>query len=91
MDWDNVLRDSVRDGKIKAVHLMKLPVLKTCDNWKLVEVLGWIDYQAKTSYYKGVIVRLKGNLYFVKQSAFDAVKGYLGIGHVSRIEIIEKQ
>jgi hypothetical protein len=88
MDWESILRDSVQNGKIKALHLVKLPVLKTCDNWKSVQILGWVDYQAKTAYYKGVLVKLNSNIYFVKQSSFDAVKAYIGVGHVSKIEVV---
>ena len=38
MEWEKILADSVRDGVIKELHLRKLPVLKTVDNWKKVEL-----------------------------------------------------
>lgn len=88
MEWESILRDSVVNGKIKGLHLVKLPVLKTCDNWKTVQILGWVEYQAKTAYYKGVIVKLNSNLYFVKQASFDAVKAYIGATHVPKIEVV---
>jgi hypothetical protein len=88
MEWESVLRDSVNNGKIRALHLVKLPVLKTCDNWKTVQILGWVDYQAKTAHYKGVLVRLNSNIYFVKQASFDVVKAYIGANHVPKIEVI---
>jgi hypothetical protein len=89
MKWEKILRDSVKDGQIKAVHLKNVPVLKNCDNWKIVEVLGWIDYEAKSVHYRGILVHLKGNLFFVKQTTFDAVREYLNLAHVSKIEVVQ--
>jgi len=89
MKWESVLRDAVKDGKIKAVHLKNVPVLKNCDNWKTVEVLGWLDYQAKSVHYSGILVHLKGNIFFVKQATFDAVREFLNLNHVSKIEVIQ--
>ena len=40
MEWQKILADSVQDGKIKELHLKKIPVLKTCDNWREVEPIG---------------------------------------------------
>ena len=50
MEWEKILADSVRDGVIKELHLRKLPVLKAVDNWKKVELVGWIDHQMKYTY-----------------------------------------
>nr|HPO46242.1 hypothetical protein [Spirochaetota bacterium] len=64
MEWERILADSVTDGRLKELHLKKIPVLKTCNNWREVEPVGWVDHQMKFSYYKGGLVKLKGNIYF---------------------------
>ena len=89
MKWESVLRDAVKDGKIKAVQLKNVPVLKNCDNWKTVEVLGWLDYQAKSVHYRGILVHLNGKIFFVKQTTFDAIRKFLNLGHVSKIEVVQ--
>ena len=61
MEWEKILADSVKDGVIKELHLRKLPVLKTVDNWKKVELVGWIEHQMKHSYYKGGLSNLTEN------------------------------
>ena len=88
MKWESVLRDAVKDGKIKAVHLKNIPVLKNCEDWKIVKVLGWLDYPAKSVHYRGVLVHLNGNIFFVKQPTFDAVREFLNASHISKIEVI---
>lgn len=90
MDWDNVLKDSVKDGKIRALYLGKIPVLKTCDNWKIVEPIGWIDHQMKFTYYKGGIVKLYGKLYFVPEKVVAALNPYINIKFPHRIEVIDE-
>lgn len=90
MDWDNILKDSVKDGKIRELYLQTLPVLKTCDNWKLVEPVGWIDHQMKLSYYKGGIVRLYGKLYFVPEKTLNALSEYVSFKFPQKI-IVTKE
>jgi hypothetical protein len=89
MKWESVLFDAVQDGKIKAVQLKNIPVLKNCDNWKIVEVLGWIDYEAKAVHYRGILVHLNGNIFFVKQATFEAVREFLNAAHISKIEVVQ--
>ncbi len=88
MDWENIVRDSVQDGCIKAIHLSRVPVLKNCTNWRDVEVVGEVYHQSGSITYRGVLVRLKGNLYFVQQAVFDAVQQYLKIKNIPRIKVI---
>ncbi|HSV95643.1 MAG TPA: hypothetical protein VLM75_01785 [Spirochaetota bacterium] len=77
MEWERILADSVTDGKVKELHLKKIPVLKTCNNWREVEPIGWVDHQMKFSYYKGGLVKLKGNIYFVPEKTINALSEYI--------------
>ncbi len=77
MEWEKILADSVTDGKLKELHLKKIPVLKTCNNWREVEPVGWVDHQMKFSYYKGGLVKLKGNIYFVPEKTINALSEYI--------------
>jgi len=76
-DWEKLLADSVKDGTIKELYLRKLPVLKTVDNWKKVELVGQVDHQMKYTHYKGGLVRLNGNLYFVQEKTIAALREFM--------------
>lgn len=78
-EWEKLLRDSVKDGAIKKTHLKKIPVLKNCTDWRDIEVLGSVDYKAKTVHYDGVMVHLHDKLYFVNRKTFNAVQEFLNI------------
>jgi hypothetical protein len=88
MDWEVILRDSVKEGNIRALHLTKIPVLKNCTNWRDVEILGEIDYQSKKALYQGVLVKLKGKIYFVTRPVFYAVSEYLNIKRLHKITVV---
>lgn len=90
MEWDNILKDAVKDGKIKELYLQKIPVLKNCDNWKKVEPVGWIDHQMKFSYYRGGLVRLSGKLFFVTNRTIDALSEFWELKFPQKIEVIEE-
>lgn len=88
MEWEKILADSVKDGVIKELHLRKLPVLKTVDNWKKVELVGWIDHQMKYTYYKGGLVKLNGKLYFVQDKTIRALQEFMSWNFPSKIKVI---
>ena len=77
MEWEKILVDSVIDGTIKELYLRKLPVLRTVDNWKRVELIGWVDHQMKYTYYKGGLVKLNGKLYFVQDKTIKALEEFM--------------
>ncbi len=77
MDWEHILSDSVKDGRIKELHLSKVPVLKTVDNWKSVELVGWVNHQMKHSLYKGGLVKVNGKLYFVREQTINALSEFM--------------
>jgi hypothetical protein len=89
MEWENILKDVVQDGTIRELYLKKVPVLKTCNNWRKVEPVGWIDYRMKLSYYKGGLVKLMGKLYFVPERTLDALSEYIEFKFKKHIQIIK--
>ena len=89
MEWEKILADSVKDGKIKELYLKKLPVLKTCDNWKSVELVGWIDHQMKFIHYKGGLVKMNGNLYFVQDKTINALREFMDWNFKNKIEVFK--
>jgi len=89
MEWEKILAESVKDGIIKELHLRKLPVLKTVDNWKKVELIGWVDHQMKYTYYKGGLVKVNNRLYFVQEKTIKALQGFMNWDFPTRIKVIE--
>lgn len=90
MDWENILKDAVQDGTIRELYLKKVPVLRTCDNWRKVEPVGWVDYRMNLSYYKGGLVKLMGKLYFVHERTFDALSEYIEFKFKKHIQVIKE-
>jgi hypothetical protein len=74
-----MLCDSVKDGTIRKLHLRKIPVLRNCENWNDVRILGSVSYHTKTAQYNGVMVHLNGNIYFVKEKTWIAVQEFLRV------------
>ena len=87
MEWEKILVDSVKDGVIKELYLRKLPVLRTVDNWRKVELIGWIDYQMKHTYYKGGLVKLNGKLYFVQDKTIKALQEFMDWNFPLKIKV----
>lgn len=89
MEWELILADAVKDNKIRELHLSKVPVLKTADNWKNVEFLGWVDHEMKHSHYRGALVKVNGRLYFVKEATIKAIQQYLKWKARTVIEVVK--
>mgnify|MGYP000870017522 FL=1 len=88
MEWEKILADSVVDGKIRELHLKKIPVLKTCNNWRDVEPIGWIDHKMKFSYYKGGLVKLRGSIYFVPEKTINALSEFINWKFPRHIDVV---
>lgn len=73
MDWDYILRDAVKDGSIKELHLRKIPSLKTVDDWTKVQEVGLVDHRTKYAHYKGALVKYGERLYFVAEQRLEAI------------------
>ncbi len=90
MDWENILKDSVKDGTIKEVYLSKVPVLRTTSHWKSVELIGRIDHKMRHSHYKGGLVKLNGKLYFVQDKTINVLREYMKWNFPIEITVITK-
>ena len=88
MEWEKILSDSVKDGKIRELHLRKLPMLKTTTNWNRVELIGWIDHQMKYTHYKGCLARLNDKLYFVRENTIKALSEFIDFKVSKKIQVI---
>ena len=89
MEWEKILADSVVDGTIKELYLRKLPVLKTVDNWKKVELVGLVDHQMKHTHYKGGLVKLNGRLYFIQEATIKALQAFMKMDFPTKITVIK--
>jgi hypothetical protein len=90
MEWETILADSVQNGKIRELHLSKIPLLKTTTNWKKVELLGWIDHQLKYTHYRGALVKLNGKLFFVKENTIQALQEFINWKAKNIIQVIKE-
>ena len=76
-EWEKVLVDSVKDGKIRELYLGKIPVLKACNDWKLVQPIGSVDYQMSLAHYKGIIAKYKSKIYFIPENVVNALAEFV--------------
>jgi len=91
MEWEIYLKDSVQEGKIRELHLKKIPTLKTCNNWKEVKPIGWVDHEMKYSHYKGALVKLHDKIFFVTDKTIDALSPYMKFKIPQVIEVIKDE
>lgn len=91
MEWEKILRNAVKDGKIRESALKKIPVLKNCENWRHVKPVGRIDHSMKFSHYRGIIVMLNDKIYFVSDNTIDALSEFVTWNIKKRIDVVEKE
>lgn len=89
MEWEIILADSVKNGTIKELYLKKIPVLRTCNNWKDVEPIGWVDHRMKFSHYKGGLVKLGEKLFFVQEKTINALRPFLELKFHQKVQILK--
>ena len=77
MKYEELLRHSIVDNKIKATHLSHIPKLKTCDKWDDVAFLGRVKYQFKYTEYDGGLVKLNGRLYYINNKQIQSLISYV--------------
>jgi hypothetical protein len=87
MEWDTILQDATQNGQIRELYLKRIPVLKTCDNWRKVEPIGWVDHRTNLAYYKGGLVRLKGRVYFISDQTIDALAEFINFKFKLKINV----
>jgi|YelNatPaOPRAMG01_1025707.scaffolds.fasta_scaffold03941_6 hypothetical protein len=67
--------DAVKNDSIEANILTKLPELITCADWKLVEIVGKVNYVSPRTkiVYDGLIVKYAGGLYYMRKKVADTL------------------
>ena len=73
INWEEILRNSVVDNKIKAIYLKSVPQLKTCDDWGSVTFLGTVNYKFTYTHYDGALIKRQGRLYYINKKQLLAV------------------
>ena len=91
MEWERILKDSVKDGSIRELHLRKVPVLKTCENWGDVHEIGLINHQTKYAHYKGVLVKYGERLFYVSEERMQALAPYRQWKAKNHIKVTETE
>jgi hypothetical protein len=89
MEWERLLRNAVKDGKIRELHLRKIPVLRNCDNWTNVEPLGFVDAQLKYTHYKGILVKYQERIFFVTSKTMDALSPFVEWKIKRKLKVIQ--
>jgi hypothetical protein len=87
--WEEILRNSIKDNKIKASHLEHIPQLKTCDNWSEAQFLGRVNHEFKYTTYNGGLVKLSGRIYYINHKQIQAVTTFIRWDTTNIIKVIE--
>ncbi len=91
MEWERVLKDSVKENTIKELHLRHVPILKTAENWGDVDELGLIDHETKYAHYKGVLVKYGERLFYVPEARMQALAPFRPWKSKTKIKVIEPE
>lgn len=66
--------DAVKNGKIDAEILTKIPQMVNCAHWNKVEILGYINFLSKSGFqYNGILVLYEKGLYFITTNTANAI------------------
>jgi len=89
MEWEKVLRDSVKEGTIRELHLRHVPVLKNCENWNQVTEIGLVDHHTKYAHYKGILVKYGERLFYVPEARMQALAPFRPWKSKNSIKVIK--
>ena len=88
MDFNKLFLQGITENTIKESYLKRIPSLKTCDNWKKVEEVGLIDHKTRLVYYKGGIVKLGNNFYYVTSERIQATGYYRTWNFTKKLKVV---
>ncbi len=91
MNWEHILRDSVKENKIRELHLRNVPILKNCENWMDVKEIGTINHRTKYAQYKGLLVKYGDSLYYISDKKMEALKPFRSWNSRTQISVTEIQ
>ena len=89
MNWEHILKDCIKDGEIRELHLRNLSVLKNCQNWNKVKEIGTVDHKTKYDHYNGLLVRLASSLYYLPYERAEALKPFRSWNTKNKIKVID--
>ena len=89
MEYERMLRDAVKDGTIRELHLRHVPVLKTAENWNDVKEVGMIDHRTKYAHYKGIIVKYGDRIFYVPEARMQALAPFRSWKTKTRIKVTD--
>lgn len=89
MEYERMLRDAVKDGTIKELHLRHVPVLKTAENWNDVKEIGMIDHRTKYAHYKGILVKYGDRIFYVPEARMQALAPFRSWKTKNRIKVTD--
>ncbi len=75
--WQELLKNSIEGGSIKASSLRKIPHLKNCPYWDQADFLGRVSYRLQFANYDGGLVKYDGRLYYVNRAQIQALSRYV--------------
>jgi len=91
MEWERILKDSVKDNSIRELHLRHVPILKTCENWNDVDELGLVDHHTKYAHYKGALVKYGERLYYVPEQRMQALAPFRPWKNKTKIKVVDSE
>jgi hypothetical protein len=91
MEWEKILKDSVKDNSIRELHLRHVPVLKTCENWNDVKEIGLVDHRTKFAHYKGLLVRYGERIYYVPEARVEALAPFRAWNMKTHIKVTDPE
>lgn len=90
MELETLIERSLTDNEIRELHLYKLPILKTCDNWMAVKELGRVSFQGRHVNYSGALVKYGEKIYYVGDARIEALAPYRKWDMRKKIEVIKE-
>lgn len=91
MEWEKILSDSVEDGKIRELHLSKIPTLKSCENWDKVVPIGLVNHRTKHAYYKGALIRYNTKIYYISDQKIDSLSQWINWKFPTTLKVVKKE
>ncbi len=88
-DWSYILKDSIKDGKIREIHLKNIPVLKDCEHWEDVKEIGLVDHETKYAHYNGMLVWYGSRIYYITRRKMEALSPYRKWDKRNRVEVTD--
>ncbi|HNZ26719.1 MAG TPA: hypothetical protein PK385_09970 [Spirochaetota bacterium] len=90
LKYEELLRNSIVDNKIKAAHLRHIPKLKTCDNWGQTEFIGRVNFKFKFTEMDGGLIKFNGRIYYINNRQIQSLMNYVKWNNLNNvISVIE--